>query len=247
VSSATHVITFGCQLTKLQKKCCTINVIISDEAKTLHFVGQMYRSNYFTEEQMTKYEMQSDPDKAWTPTLDHFSLLFVQWKAYGNDRAAYSGFRSAATMFVTPSDCTVATITSNSDATSQDLYIESLEESLAIARDYVARPPHTTPLPIIVDPMATLQVEMDAQRKQFDALLQQNADLVAAIAKTTPLAGNANNNNRPGRNTRTRTPRPNLRECPHSKKMCTHESANCFQLATNADKCPPGWRVAPAT
>jgi pectate lyase len=50
VPNTTHIITFGCQLTKLQKKCKTINVIISEEAKTLHFVGQMYKSNYFTKE-----------------------------------------------------------------------------------------------------------------------------------------------------------------------------------------------------
>ncbi len=41
VPSSTHVITFGCQLTKLQKKCRMINIIISDKAKELHFVGQM--------------------------------------------------------------------------------------------------------------------------------------------------------------------------------------------------------------
>jgi hypothetical protein len=57
VRSTTHVITFGCQLTKLQKKCCMINVIISDKAKALHFVGQMYKSDYFMKDQMTKYEM----------------------------------------------------------------------------------------------------------------------------------------------------------------------------------------------
>jgi hypothetical protein len=49
VPSYTHVITFGRHLTKLQKKCRTINIIISDEAKTLHFVSQMYKSDYFTE------------------------------------------------------------------------------------------------------------------------------------------------------------------------------------------------------
>jgi hypothetical protein len=42
VPSSTHGITFGRQLTKLQK-CHTINVIISDEAKTLHFIGQIYK------------------------------------------------------------------------------------------------------------------------------------------------------------------------------------------------------------
>jgi hypothetical protein len=86
------------QLTKLQKKCHTINVIISDEAKALHFFGQMYKSDYFMEDQMTKYEMQSDADKEWDPTLDRFSKLFVQSKAYGNNSAANSGFKRPVTM-----------------------------------------------------------------------------------------------------------------------------------------------------
>jgi hypothetical protein len=60
VPNMTHIITFGRQLNKQQQKCKSINVIISDEAKTLHFVGQMYKSDYFTEEQMTKYEILSD-------------------------------------------------------------------------------------------------------------------------------------------------------------------------------------------
>jgi hypothetical protein len=46
VPNMTHIITFGRQLTKQQKKCKAINVIISDKANTLHFVGQMYKSNY---------------------------------------------------------------------------------------------------------------------------------------------------------------------------------------------------------
>ncbi len=57
VPNSTHVITFSCQLTKLQKKSHTINVIIANEANALHFFGQMYKSDFFTEEQMTKYEM----------------------------------------------------------------------------------------------------------------------------------------------------------------------------------------------
>jgi hypothetical protein len=63
VPNTTRIIMFGCQLTKLQKICKTINVIISEEANTLHFVGKMYKSDYFTKEQMTKYEMLVDEDK----------------------------------------------------------------------------------------------------------------------------------------------------------------------------------------
>jgi hypothetical protein len=78
VPNTMHIIIFGCQLTKLQKKCKTINVIISKEAKTLHFVGQMYKSDYFTEEQMTKYETLVDKDKTWALTLQHFTQLYAQ-------------------------------------------------------------------------------------------------------------------------------------------------------------------------
>jgi hypothetical protein len=42
----THIITFGWQLNKQQKKCKMINLIISDEAKTLHFVRRMNKSDY---------------------------------------------------------------------------------------------------------------------------------------------------------------------------------------------------------
>ena len=95
VPSTTHVITFGWQLTKQQKKCKTINVIISKEVKTLHFVGQMYKSNYFTEEQMTKFEILSDANKDWGKTLAHFMDLFSLCKAYCDDKAANSRERFA--------------------------------------------------------------------------------------------------------------------------------------------------------
>ena len=76
VPNMTHIITFSRQLTKQQKKCKAINVIISNKAKTLHFVGQMYKSDYFTEEQMTKYEILLDADKDLDKTLAHFIDLF---------------------------------------------------------------------------------------------------------------------------------------------------------------------------
>jgi hypothetical protein len=81
VPSTTHIITFGHQLDKQQKKCKNINVIISDEAKTLHFVGKMYKSKYYTKEQMTKYEMQADINKTWLHTLQFLTELFAQRKA----------------------------------------------------------------------------------------------------------------------------------------------------------------------
>ncbi len=81
--------------------------------------------------------MQLDTDKEWDPTLDHFSKLFAQRKVYGNNRAANSIFESAATMFDVPSDRTFVTSKSNGNFTTRNLYIKSLEESLALARNYM--------------------------------------------------------------------------------------------------------------
>ncbi len=136
VPNMTHTITFGCQLNKQQTKCKAINVIISDEAKTLHFVGQMYKSDYFTKEQMTKYEILVDSDKIWEKTLTHFMDLYALHKAYGNNRAANSGFKSAA--HVRENSLGHSVITTESNLT-RNLYVESLEESLAAACKYVAK------------------------------------------------------------------------------------------------------------
>ncbi len=106
-----------------------INVIISDEANTLHFVGQMYKSDYFTEEQMTKYEILSDGNKVWDKTLAHFTDIFSLRKAYGNNKAANSGFESAAHVRDHASTRSVITANTKSNFT-RNLYIEGLEDHL---------------------------------------------------------------------------------------------------------------------
>jgi hypothetical protein len=56
----------------------------------------MYKSDYFTKEQMTKYEILADSDKVLEKTLTHFTNLYTLRKAYGDNRVANSGFESAA-------------------------------------------------------------------------------------------------------------------------------------------------------
>jgi hypothetical protein len=143
VPSPTHIITFGHQLNKEQKKCKNINVIILDEANTLHFVGQMYKSNYYTKEQMTKYQMQADINKIWLHTLQFFTKLFAQRKAYGDNRAANSGFDSTAHINDIPIDRSL--VSTSSDFTTHNLYFESLKGSRAAAREYVAKERAPTP------------------------------------------------------------------------------------------------------
>jgi hypothetical protein len=248
VPSSTHVITFGCQLTTLQKKCRRINVIISDKAKARPFVGQMYKGDYFTEDQMTNYKMLSDADKEWDPTLDHFSKLFAQRKEYGDNRAANSRFESANTMFNIPSGRTFVMSKSNDNFTAHDLYIKSLEESLALAPDYMINAPTTAPTSTpVVNPLTTLHLEMDAQCKQFKLLLKQNLDLVAAFAKTNASPNPGSGATPKPRHTSCERSRSHLKECPNCKKMCTHTPYDCYSLAANADKCPTNYRAPLST
>jgi hypothetical protein len=208
----------------------------------------MYKIDYFTKEQMTKHKMQLDMDKAWDPTLNHFSKLFMQCKAYGNDRAANSGFESAASMYDITSDRTIAVTKSSGDFTSHDLYNGSLEDSLALARNYVTNAPMMAPTPTpAVNPMATLHLDMDGQRKQFELLLKQNLDLVAAFTKASASTNHGSGATPKPKSTGHEHLQAHVKECPNCKKMCTHKPADCFSLAANADKHPTNWKVSSST
>ncbi len=174
VPNMTHIITFDRQLNKQQKKCKTINIIISDKAKTLHFVEQMYKSDYFTKEQMTKYKTLSDASKVWDKTLAHFTDLFSLRKAYGNDKTANSGFKSTAHVRDHSSARSVITPNTKSDFT-RDLYIESLEESLVAAQGHTDAAT-CSPVPPVFDPLMLLQTELAEQHKQVLEVMAQNAN-----------------------------------------------------------------------
>ena len=91
-------------------------------------------------------------------------------------------------MYNLPSNRAIATTKSSGDFTSCDLYIKSLEESLALACNYMTNAPTTAPAPTpVVDPMAILRLDMEAQRKQFKLLLKQNLDLLPTFATQTKV------------------------------------------------------------
>jgi hypothetical protein len=256
----THIITFGRQLTKQQKKCKAINVIISDKAKTLHFVGQMYKSDYFTEEEMTKYKILLDTNKVWDKTLALFTDLFSLRKACGNNKAANSGFESTAHVCDHSSAHSVTTANTKSDNT-RNLYIESLEESLAAAWEYCTLGATTCPpVPLAFDPLTRLQTKLVEQRKQVLEVMAQNASLMAALSKGGGGSGGGGGggggggsgggggrgrgrgkggcSNRSGRH---KNPWKEKKLCPNCTKVVIHDHAECFSLEANKDECPMGW------
>jgi hypothetical protein len=151
-------------------------------------------------------------------------------------------------MYNVPSDCTIVMTKSSGDFTSCDLYIASLEESLALACNYVANAPTMALAPTpVVDPMATLHLKIEAQRKQFDLILKQNLDLVAAFAKASATTGLSSGTTPKSRHTGRKRSRAQLKECPSCKKIGIHKPADCFSLAASADKCPTNCKVPSST
>jgi hypothetical protein len=208
----------------------------------------MYKSDNFMEDQMTKYEMRLDAAKEWDSTLDHFSKLFAQRKAYGNNCAANSGFESTTTMFNVPSNRTFVTSKSNGDFTARDLYIESLEELLALARDYMTNAPTMAPASTpVTNPLTTLRLEMDAQLKQFKLLIKLNLDLVTAFVKANASPNPSSGATPKPRRTGCKRLRAHLKECSNCKNMCTHKPDDCHPLAANADKGPTNYRAPLST
>ncbi len=134
---------------------------------------------------------------------------------------------------------------SSGDFTSRDLYIESLKESLALACNYVTNTPTTAPAPTpVVNPMATLCLNMEVQCKQFELLLKQICTMFAKASATT----NPGNGTIPKpRHSSCKRSQAHLKECPNCKKMCTHKPDDCFSLAANADKRPTNWKVPSST
>lgn len=123
VPSTTHtsVIMFGCQLTKPQSKCWTINIIISNMAKIpcQEWLTTSCRSKWPSMRcnlKQTKFGRD--------PTLNQFFKLFAQHKASSIFLTTYSGFERVTTMCDIPSDCIIATATSSGEFTSRYLYIE---------------------------------------------------------------------------------------------------------------------------
>ncbi len=119
---------------------------------------------------MTKYKMQANINKTWLHTLQYFTNFYAQCKAYGDNRAASSSFDSAVPINNIPTNCSL--VSTSIDFTTRNLYIESLEESLAAAREYVAK--ECAPTPEKPDPAYLLCMELDAQCKQFDLIIKKN-------------------------------------------------------------------------
>jgi hypothetical protein len=207
----------------------------------------MYKSDYFTKEQMTKYEILLDANKVWDKTLAHFTELFSLRKAYGDDMAANSGFESAAHLLDHSSACSVITANTKSDFMC-NLYIESLEESLAAAWEQCTLDATTrTPVPPAFDPLTLLQTKLAEQCKQVSEVMAQNAKLIATLSKGGGGGDGGGGGGGKGKGGGSnngdchKTPWKEKKLCPNCNKVVAHNAVECFSLKANKAKRPKGW------
>ena len=125
----------------------------------------------------------------------------------------------------------------------RNLYIESIKESLAAARKYVAK--EQAPA-AVTEPTAPLCTELEAQRKQFNLIMKQNADLLTALAKSGVSGGGGGDGGKGsgrGGGGRRRSP---TALCPNRNNMVTHKPEDCYSLEANKSKIPL-WYKPPKT
>jgi hypothetical protein len=187
-----------------------------------------------------------DVNKVWDKTLATFMELFSVRKAYGDDRAANSGFESTAHIRDHSSACSIITANTKNNLT-HDLYIKSLKESLAAAWEQYASDATTrTPIPPAFDPLTLLQTKLAEQRKQVSEVMAQNAKLIATLSKGGGGNGGGGSGGKGkgggGNNgDRHKTPWKEKKLCPNCNKKIVHDPADCFSLEANKAKCPKGW------
>jgi hypothetical protein len=156
-----------------------------------------------------------------------------------------------ANIYDVPSDRSMAS-TAPSEITTRDLYIESLEELLKAACEYVTKVPNT---PIAPDPMAMIRAELDTQQKQFELIMKQNSDLLTNMAQNGGgngsgggAGGGGGGSDNEGGSGSGRHHRgggqqnKDAKICPHCNKMALHAPADCFSLEANNDEKPANWK-----
>ncbi len=154
---------------------------------------------------------------------------------------ANSSFDSVAHINDIPTNNSL--VSTSSDFITHNLYIESLEESLAAAREYTAK--ERTPTLDKPDPADLLCTELNAQCKQFDLIMKENSALLVAMAKGNGGGGGSGSNGGgggggggSGGGCNRRRDQGTKAMCPNCNKLVVHAVADCFMLPANKDKIP---------
>ena len=97
---------------------------------------------------------------------------------------------------------------------------------------------------MVTDLTAPLHAELEAQRKQFDLIVKQNADLLTAMVKNDVSGGSGGggggggNGGRGGGRGGGERKRSLTALYPNCNKMVTHKPEDCYSLKASKSKIP---------
>jgi hypothetical protein len=151
----------------------------------------------------------------------------------------------------------IALVSTSRYVVTRSLYIESLKESLATAREFVAK--ERAPTPDKLEPADLLRIELDAKHKHFDLIMKQNFALLAAVAKGNSRgggggggsggsgggSGGGGSSGGGGGSSNRRCDQGTKTICPNCNKLVVHAAADCFTLPANKDKIPTWYKYKP--
>lgn len=254
-----HVTTYARQLDRRQAECLELDVVITDDDKILHFVGQMIDSDVFDRKFTDDWE--DDAAVGWRATTQHFADEFDKIgraRARAAERAG-GDYSSAAALTQPPParpapappapDPSAAYSAMSDYAAALELRVDELERSDVHSLPSVVSATTDTASAVTMPAPSNDLAEMKALTASLVAAnTRQQKQLAAALARLDAGGGGGSGGGSGGSGGGARGGEPR-RGKPREKHVCVncnrlvwHADAKCMELDTNAHLRYEGWK-----
>lgn len=246
-----HVTTYGNQLDLWQDECSDLNVVVSNEDKTLLFVQQMYDSELFTRRFMDEWE--DAPANTWKATIEHFASEYGKIgreKQREAEREA-AGYSSAASLTLTQPQppttdasnkaATKALAAVSEYAAALEARVDELESIADDGANTTASPVLTMPtMPNLAAAATTVAGNSDLAELKAMVLVQQK-QMDSALTEMKKMGDGGGDG---GRRTNRRDKKGGKKKhvCKNCKRMVYHDDDKCMELEKNANLRYEGWK-----
>ena len=262
-----HASTYAAQINEHQLECVDFDVVISDAAKTIHFVGQMGKSEIFEPKFIDDYD--DEVDKSWATTTNRFVKQYdrktrrVRREADSKDYESMAAVRGLCQRNGKPSTAPAA-------ATATE-YIAALEEKAALQDEHIEEllaysPPALVPTTDVAAAASTITsgssrhssartqqlTELQAYLAAMIKTVATQAAAMTALTKQVANGASTRDDGRRGDGRRTSDRRGNgdkkppteKHACPKCKLQVWHKEENCPEYERNSHKRWAGWKSA---
>jgi hypothetical protein len=216
-----HITTYYRRLDEEQKKLKKMSITLNESEKVQQFVEQMYDSDMFDEKEMLEWE--TTHNKSWNQAKTFFTKLYKQKIQYSK----LKGTREFGSANQVREQSTAEINAANNQAWTA--YTDGLEASVAESTEKIQN--MSVQNNAVLDLTKSLTEELKQQRKQTAAAMEQNRQLIAAMAASTnnPIVKDADIQTAPPRGERKKA------LCPHCKQLCFHAPDKCRHLEKNKE------------